>query len=169
MLLCLDVGFRNTGWVVFNKGKARAWGCIRTQKTKVKTTRVSDDNAYCAGVIARELRKVVKDHSCQAIIGEMPTGGSISSRPANQMGIALGVVACFVEMMDLPAEWVTPQSVKKVVTGKQNASKEQMMDRIRKTFPDCEFPKAKVEFEHIADAFGAYMASEGSNLVKMYG
>ena len=169
MLLCLDIGFRNTGWVVFDKGKARVWGCIRTQKTKVKTDRVSDDNAYCAGVIARELKRVVEDNKCDAVIGELPTSGSISSRPAHQMGIALGIVAGFVEVMGLPVEWVTPTDVKKAVTGKRNASKDEIMDRVRKKFSDCNFMKTKAEFEHIADACGVYLASQGGIFRKVYG
>lgn len=169
MLLCLDIGFRNTGWVLFGKGSPRHWGCVRTAKTDRKIIRVSDDNAYCAQFIARALKGIVDDYGCDGVIGELPTSGSKGARPANQMGIALGVVASLVGVMSLPVEWVTPTDVKKAAVGKRNASKEEVMDAVRRKFPKCGFPKTKAEFEHIADACGAYLASEGSTLVKLFG
>ena len=169
MLLCLDIGFRNTGWVTFEKGLLRGWGCIRTEKTKKKITRVSDDNAYCAQSIALALKSIVESLKCCGVIGELPTSGSIAARPANQMGIALGVVASLVSVMSLPVEWVTPTDVKKAVVGKRNASKEEVMEAVRRKFPRCDFPESKTEFEHIADACGVYLASEGSTLVRVFG
>ncbi len=51
----------------------------------------------------------------------------------------------------------------------RSMSKEQMMDRVRIMFSDCDFLIPKTEFEHIADAFGAYMASEGGVVKRVYG
>lgn len=157
------------GWVVFKNKVPRAWGCIRTEKTKVKVTRVSDDNAYCAGVIARGLNWVINRYRCKGLVGELPTGGSKGAKPANQMGIASGIVVCLATIKNIPAEWVIPGDVKKAATGSRRASKEKVMDAIRKRFPKCKFPKVDAEFEHIADACGVYLASEGSTLQELFG
>jgi len=169
MILYLDVGFRNTGWVLFESGYPRDWGCIRTEKTKRKITRVSDDNAHCAQFIARNLNFIVNTYKCTGIIGELPTSGSRNAKSSNQMGIALGVVASLASVRSLPIEWVTPVDVKKVVAGKKNASKDEIMIAIRKRFPKCAFPTVKAEFEHIADACGVCLASEGSTLTRLLG
>lgn len=177
MLLSLDVGFANTGWVIFDKGQPIKWGCIKTEKTKRKMTRVSDDNAARAQYIASELKKIIissftpnnVNYGNYGVIAELPTSGSQNARAANQMGIALGIAACLASLLEVPVEWATPTEVKKATTGKKNASKDEMMDTIRKAFPNCDFPKTKTHFEHIADACGVYLASRNGNLVKMFG
>lgn len=182
MLLSIDVGFANLGWVVFHRGDVIDMGVITTQKAKRKTVRVADDNADRAIVLARGLAEVMRRHRIKGIIGEMPSGGSQSSRASNQMGIATGVVSAIVGVWNVPCEWCIPTDVKKAVTGKRSASKDEVMDGVAAKMGwrrvtsgrSVEYVSAygsfnKGRFEHVADAIGAYWALGNDNLVKMFG
>lgn len=168
MLLALDVGFRATGWVVFNKGKIVETGCILTEKAKAKTVRMSNDNADRAARIALELQSICSEYKVKGIIGELPSGGAQSAKAMQQMALATGVVAATASILNLPVEWTDPNSVKLAVCGIRSASKDEIMEAIRKKF-DYPFAKQKNLFEHIADAIGVYLALKTGNLVKLYG
>jgi len=63
-----------------------------------------------------------------AIIGESPMG-SQSAAASKSAGLAIGLVATSACLLDLPIEFCTPDSVKKAVTGRKDASKDDIMDR----------------------------------------
>jgi len=167
-LLSLDVGFRATGWTVFESGKIRACGVILTDPATKKTTRNSDDNAFRAARIALELKGICETYAVQGVVGEMPSGGAQSARAMAHMALATGCVAATFSILGLPVEWTTPNEVKIAVCGVRAASKDDIMTAIKKRF-DFDFPKSKVVFEHIADSCGAYLAMRNGNLVKLYG
>lgn len=170
-LLSLDVSFRNTGWVVFDKGEIKAVGVITTDPLPKKSrVRVADANALNAAKIARELRTIVDAHGVKAVVGELPSGGAQSAKALQLMALAIGTVSAAIELLGLPVEWVTPTEVKQVATGMRSASKDEMMDACRKSFKFDGFPKTKATFEHIADACWAYRAAQnGGNLCKLFG
>lgn len=171
MLLSLDVSFRNMGWAVFDKGEVVACGVITTEaKSKKSRVRTADDTAMKAAQIAAELREVVTAYEVKGVVGELPSGGAKSAAAMKLMGMATATTAACLELLGLPAEWVTPNDVKMAACGNRSASKEEVMDACRKRFAHHGFPKAKSAFEHIADACFAYVAaSKGGNLVKLFG
>jgi len=183
MLLSLDVGFRHTGWALFNKKTIKKVGIINTVKTTRKDVLTSNDDINCAKEIYIALHLIMFENDVQGIIGEAPVGGGQNSAAVKSMGIATGILGCLVAVWDLPDEWCTPQRLKKRMTGRNSASKEEIMDAICKHYqwegrmkqgrsimyrtPLGDFKKG--DFEHIADAIGTYLTLESSNLVKMYG
>lgn len=168
MILTLDIAFASMGWAVMDGGKVVDCGTIKTEKSKVKTARVSDDRAWRCAQIAQALNKIIDENEVNAVIGEMPSG-SQNAVACNMLGLAMGVVVGVVESKRLPAEWIAPTDSKKAAVGKRAASKEEMMDWCRKEHPYFEFPKVKSVFEHIADAVAAYNGLKPGMLVKVYG
>lgn len=178
MLLVLDVGFANMGWLVFHEKKIVDCGVIQTEKTQKKSTRVADDHAYRSIILAQKLNGIIQKYDVQGIIGELPSGGAQSAKAMAFMSSAISVVSAVGTLCDLPMEWATPMEVKKALVGNRSASKEQMMDKATEMFGfsfndkkwicnDKKFGKG--EFEHIADATGVYLALKNDNLVKMFG
>jgi len=169
-LLSLDISFTNTGWTVFEKGTIIACGNIVTEKSKHKTLRVSSDDNMRTASFARQLHDIILEYDVVGVVGEMPTGGSKSSKAAKCMAKASAIVVTVCELMLVPTEWTDPKSVKIALTGKETATKLQMMAAARKKYKgkgDHLFPKAKKYFEHIADSIGVYEASKTGLLVKL--
>ncbi len=186
MLISLDMGFKNTGWSVFDNGIIIDVGIIVTAKSTKKGIRVSDDYFNRASVLTAGLQELLR-FAPEGIIAELPSGGSQNARASSQMGIATGVIASFCTITHLPFEGATPQEVKLASTGMKKATKEEVMDAIVKKFNWTKEIKQykkgvgvtfklfddrtynKGQFEHIADSVGAYLALQQNNLVKMYG
>lgn len=194
MILSLDVSFRNMGWAVLHSGAVVSCGVVKTEKQKKKTVRVSDDNVDRCSHLAIELEKIIRKYNVQGVIGELP-GGSQSAKAAASLAMGTAIAACVKALLKIPAEWTTPDAVKKAVTGKKTASKPEIMDKVisihggEKSVQEVEITKGKQAgkvqnrvtysfsgqdfpagtFEHIADAIGAYHALENDNLVKMFG
>ncbi len=196
MLLACDVAFGNLGWVVLDAGKPIASGVIVTEKTKRKNVLVSNDYYNRSSKIATELEEVIKTYDVKGLLGELPSGGAKSSRAAIQMNMATGIVASVCTLKKLPAEFCTPNDVKKITIGKLNATKQEIMDLIidqyggRKTGKKVKCKKSKKSpegmrtdytyhftgqkfgagaFEHIADAMGVWMfLKDNGNLAKIY-
>jgi Holliday junction resolvasome RuvABC endonuclease subunit len=167
-LLCLDIAFASMGWAVMEKGKVLKCGTIKTEKTKNKQTRVSDDRAWRAAILSKELNEIIVDNNVGAVVGELPSG-SQNAIAANLLGMAMGVVVGVIESNGLPVEWISPTDSKKYATGKRSASKEEVMQWCRDKHPYFDFPKFKNVFEHVADAIMAYHGLATGNLVKLFG
>lgn len=187
MLLALDIGFSHTGWSVWERGKLLDFGCIHTEKSKKKSARVADDNAARCAKLARELNGLIDEFIVQGIVGELPSGGAQSAAAIKHMAMASGVVAAVAVSRDIPVEWATPTDVKKAITGKRSATKNEIMDRVcsrlkgerdekphgrgkrvRYTLPG--FPTVgPKDFEHVADSMGAYWALQDDLLVRTFG
>ena len=194
MLLSCDLSFGNIGYTIWKEKKIVNCGLISSEKCKDKKLRVSDFQADQCAVMACDLEAIIKFHDIGAIIGEMPSG-SQSARAAKANGMVLALISTVAALLHLPAEWCTPDAVKKTVCGKKNASKTEIMDRVNDLFGDDktvslikiqkgkrsgaiservnyhflgrQWPKTK--FEHIADSVGAYMALSNGNLVRIFG
>lgn len=197
MLLTCDIAFTHFGWVALNDGKPEACGVIETEKTKRKGILVSNDYFNRSIKIATELDEVVKTFGIKGILGELPSGGAKSSRAAIQMNMATGIVATFCRLKELPAEFCTPNDVKRATIGNLSATKPEIMDFIIKKFPGkktIKYQKCRVSknhpdgkkpvytyhfcgqkfgttrFEHIADSMGVFMyLKDNGNLAKIYG
>lgn len=178
MLLVLDIGFANMGWLVFHKKEIIDCGVVTTEKTQKKGTRVADDHAFRSIVLAKGLYDIIESNGIEGIIGELPSGGAQSAKAMGFMMSAISVVAAVGTLWNLPMEWATPTEVKKALVGHRSASKEQMMAKAGEKFgfrfegghwhfKDKKFIKG--QFEHIADATGVYIALKNDNLVKMFG
>ena len=132
MLLSLDVGFRAMGYVLIDKSEIMDLGLWTTKKTTKKTTRVSDDHAEQSKFLAICLDDYIYKKKIEGIIGELPSGGAQSAKAIKFMGSAISIVASVAALNDLPTEWCSPGDVKKSVTGRSSASKEEIMNAICK-------------------------------------
>lgn len=168
-MIALDLGFRKTGWVVFENGTPIAWGNIETEKTKKKTTRVSDDNFSRAMEWARALDEITEQYPVQGMIMELPSMGALSAAALRDMSTVLGIAGACAGIWRLPADVCTPTENKKALTGRKAASKDEMMAAVRKKYPNTPWPKTKSAFENIADAAAVYTALRNGNVVKMFG
>lgn len=195
MLLSLDVAFSHLGWSVFDGGKPIAVGVIEA-KAVSGLRLVSDVRADRCANMTKQLLDVIGGYGVKGIIGELPAG-SQNATAANQLGWASGMVVSMATFLDLPAEWVGQNDVKKSVVGRLNATKDEIMDRIsghygwqkdekrivvtkegskrkgavsvQATFHVLGGKYPKGEFEHIADSIGVYWASQHRNLCRMFG
>jgi Holliday junction resolvasome RuvABC endonuclease subunit len=167
-ILTLDVGFRATGWAVCGPDGPVACGVIRTEPSAKKLkVRTADDYSIRAAKMARELHNIIRAYNVARVIGELPSGGAQNARAMAMMNMATAVVAAVVELNELPSEWATPGDVKLALCGKKSASKDDMMNKARAVWGhQCEFPAVKAEFEHIADACGAWSALKYGSIVR---
>lgn len=167
-VLALDIAFGNLGWSVVCKGQPVAFGTIKTAKSKVKSTRVSDDKATRAASIAEELKAIILEHKVAGIVGELPSG-SQNAASSNLLGYANGVVVGVATAYSLPCEWISEGDSKKAAIGKRTGTKEEMMAWARAKWPSVEFPKTITWFEHVADSLAAYNGLKSGVLVRAFG
>ena len=182
MILTLDIAFRNMGWATIHSGNIISVGIFKTEKSKVKTTRVANDYADCSEKLFAQIANTCTEYTVQGIIGELPVGGAKSARAHAQMNMAISIVACACRSLKLPREFCTPAEVKLALTNNRSASKTTIQSKIRSKFglkhqfdARGEFTVVtgtkwyKSNFEHIADAIGAYLALKDDNLVRIFG
>lgn len=186
MLLSLDLGFVNTGYIIMGPDGLEAYGVISTQKTTNKQGRVADDNIDRCCVIARKINELVAHYGIVGVLGELPSGGAQSSSAAKAMSLVTGCIGACVAVLNLPCEWCTPTQTKVALSGNKTASKQDMMEKatrvtgggyekkangIQYWMPLASGKRGPVmygsSFEHVADALGAYMALENGLLVKI--
>jgi Holliday junction resolvasome RuvABC endonuclease subunit len=177
-LFCIDAGFVSTGLSIFlvENGKLIFNNCltIQTKKSeKKKSVRVADDDSERIKNIIIGINEFIDpylNHSLMAAV-ELPTGGAQGARANRTMGMITGSIVTYLEIMGWPTEYVSPNDVKIAVTGSRKASKDEIMEKIKKEFINFEylFPKTKSKFEHIADSIGcAVHIKRHSEMFKMF-
>jgi Holliday junction resolvasome RuvABC endonuclease subunit len=169
MLLAVDIGFRKTGCVIFDKGKILHSQVIVTEKSDNKKIRKSDDYASNTAFLVSELADICDNYNIKAILVEMPHAGSKSSIAAAAMARASASIIAVATILGIPIESCSPRDVKIAVCGKASAEKKEIMAVILKKFNHPTFPKEEGLLEHICDACGVYLVLKTSNLVKMFG
>jgi Holliday junction resolvasome RuvABC endonuclease subunit len=192
MILSVDPGFSNYGYAVWNEyGEIVKVGVLTTEKTKVKINRISDDTAFRIASLTTQLNDVIRTHSINGVIGEMPSGGGKSSAAVKNMALALAITVAVITLNRIPIEWCSALEVKIAMTGKKQATKLDMMLATCMVFPSWKLTtktktfknkKDRVDniywplgkemgankFEHVADAIGVAYALKNSNIIKMY-
>jgi Holliday junction resolvasome RuvABC endonuclease subunit len=193
MILAIDPSIANYGCSVINtQGKVINVGTIHTKKATKKLLRVADDEVQRITYITAQLSQVIQKYQIQGVVGELPPSGSKSVKAARGLAMAMALsVALFTEHK-LPVEWATPIEVKQAMTGRKDASKEDMMlaackrygwkvsekiirpkqtrkiQRTDRVYHPLGKTMGKNDFEHIADSLGAYEALKHTNVVRMY-
>lgn len=180
MLLSLDIALSNTGWVLWERGEMIDCGVVRTEKNKKKTVRTADDNADRAALLSAFICTLLRSWSITGVLGELPSG-SQNARAANQLGIALGAVVGAATAYQMPCEWCSQQEVKKAVSGRKNASKDEIIAHVAERMGWVVVENMagkpfkwhavggsfnKTHIEHIADAVGVYWALSNGVLVR---
>jgi len=165
MILSIDVGFNNTGWVVIDElGNIVSCGCIQTKKYSKKDISVAEDTMRRIREIASSLKSIIEKFKIKKVIAELPHGGGKSALAIKSMGIASGIIGSIVELFNLECAWIRPSEVKRVVCQEGETPKDVIMEFVLNKYSNCEFfPRRngiinKSKFEHIADAICAYLA-----------
>ena len=171
VLLALDIGFRNMGWLVFNPFTDTVvdFGCIQTEKLSGKRSirlRVSEDDFYRCQRTAMGLCAIISEHRVTGIVAEIPTGGARGARPNRTMGLATGLLAGLCEAVSIPTETYSPMEIKKAATGQRNASKEAVIEAMTKRFPAIASFDRPALMEHIADAAAVIIAAQDGILYR---
>ena len=166
-ILSIDIGLRNTGWVVVKeshqKVKIEDFGCIKTKPNKKK--KVSLDNMDNVRYITRELMYIIEKSKPSYIVAELPTSGAKSAKAIVAMALSSAIIACIVEILEIDVVWVSPMKSKQDFIGQRSGDKDLAMAKTRELYPDVVWPKYKNVFEHVADAVSAYYSAKVSNLI----
>lgn len=172
-IIGVDLGFRSTGLVAAVPDHSDAgysidrFVCIKTEKAgKKKAIFVAQDDVQQCQNLFNGVMEFIRQFDPTALAVELPTAGAKGARANRGMGIATGMAASVAAITGLPVIWVYPEDSKKLVGGKKNASKDDMMDAIRNMWPQEDWPKTKNQFEHIADAAAALLVAKYSDIYK---
>lgn len=193
MLLACDPGYSNYGCSVIDQyGTVIDIGTIQTSKAKNKLLRTSDDDVQRITYITEQLSKVIHHYDVKGVLAELPPSGGQSSVAVKGLAMAVALSTALFSECGLPVEWATPEEVKRALTGKRNASKEDMMQAVCKKY-DWPITQKKIyskktkkiqridniyhplgkslgknQFEHIADSLGAFAALKHTNTARMF-
>lgn len=166
-VLGIDAGFAATGLVVVEGRRVLEWDVIRTERTPAKRgVRVADDDAERCATLAQRLDQAIRSWAPAGAVVELPTGGAQGARANRAMGMATGIIVSVLELRAIPAEWVTPQMVKKAAAGRRDAAKEHVKEAVRRRFEWASWPAYAWQEEHVADAAAAILAAEGGTLLR---
>lgn len=169
MILSIDAGYRSTGYTIFNfKEEIIDFGVIKTSKSQQKQKRVINDHFDNAKYITATIKNIITERNIKILIGELPSGGGKSARAMSAMNMITAIIASCCELLEIPSEFTSPSEVKFVMTGSKIASKEEVMIAVQKKYPDINFPKAKCEFEHIADSIGAFHVLKNCDIIRLF-
>ena len=172
-VLGIDPGFSSLGWAIcemFNRDlTASQCGVITTEKAKhLVQLRSSEDNIQRAQLIYHQLSKILS-HNDIGLIATETMSWPRNAGVVAKMGIVWGVIASVSEQLSIPMLQASPIEIKKAVTGNGKASKEEMIASIKTKFPSLILPPQTTLQEHCADAVGAVMACQRTQLMRIVG
>ena len=160
VILCLDPAFRHLGVTVISLLMASeevvhaSVVCTEKQNKKAKVL-AADDNHRCSQELAGHLMAVIKQWKPVLICAESMQG-SQNSHAALLQGMSWGVVSAVTRVLNIPVLQTTPQTVKKVLCGRKDASKDDIEAAVCKLFPSMVPLAAKIQpaslREHAYDA-----------------
>ncbi|MCC6811727.1 MAG: crossover junction endodeoxyribonuclease RuvC [Deltaproteobacteria bacterium] len=165
-LLGLDPGFAAIGWAVVETDpdagdRLVAAGVVRTKKAKPKqSVSASIDNFRRAQEIGRALGALALDHRVDVVCAEamsFPRSSSVAAK----MAMCWGVLAQLCQVLRVRVVQASPQEIKRALTGRTNATKDDVGAAVSLRFPDCVGivgPLPRGLDEHAYDAVGAAVA-----------
>lgn len=146
---------------------------IRTQKAaRKRRVRAADDNFERIITIAGTLREVVDAYKPVAVCAESMSWPRNAANAA-KMALCWGAMAALIEARGLPVVQISPQELKLALTGKRNATKEEVEAALCERFGAAALNKAGIkdiprfQQEHAIDALAAVVASEGAEVIRM--
>ncbi len=171
-LLGIDPGFASIGWAVVELGAdgehLKTLGVIRTKKSNRKqNTLAAADNFRRAREIGRALGGLLLEHRIEVVCAEamsFPRSSSVAAK----MAMCWGVLAQLCEVLRIPMVQASPQQIKKAVTGRSSASKDDVGDALSLRFSDAVGLVGNLPgglHEHAFDAVGAVVACLDSDVV----
>jgi crossover junction endodeoxyribonuclease RuvC len=176
VILGLDAGFASLGWAAValmpDGPRLSALGVLRTGKGRASTL-ATEDNAQRARILWRGLRKIAEQWQPSAIAVESiswPRNAGVTGK----MGIAWGMIFALAEHHRMPLIHTSPKEIKRAVTGRADASKEDVLAGLvaRRGFGGhllddlraADIPEG--QWEHPVDAAAAIVAALDTDVVR---
>lgn len=151
-ILAIDPSLTNSAAAIEEEGIIMRHYLVKTQKIKIKSIRVGNDDLRRCREIAEWIMKIIEDEKPDIIAAEMPTG-SQSSRASKAAGMVIGIMTNFDDLLT-----VTPGDVKKALCNNIKASKQDMINKADEV-TEIQFNEInKGVREHVADAVGVIFA-----------
>lgn len=162
-VLCIDPGWKCGVALVSIDGGTPKYlytGVIATDPANKKLRLLkADDDCRRGDEVWEGLQEVAdKAERIVAVFIESATSGK-GSRAVYSMGHNKSLANCFARHIGAPTFCVSAQAVKKAATGKNSASKQQVIDAMIKKAPHLDWDGiVKSKREHAADACAVFLA-----------
>ena len=168
-ILACDPSITAFGWVVISQtGQVMHRGCIQTKPSpKVNKIRKGDDRCRRITEINTILLKLIRKYNIQYIVAEQPHG-SQSAVAAIMIGVMLGMLQTLADTLDIGIEWYSEGESKQNILGKKTAVKVEMINAIRKEYPEFPFKNVKYFDEAVADAMAVFHCAHTFSPVLKY-
>ena len=152
-ILGIDPGLASTGWGILEDGQKNIiyidHGIIKTKAGQIRAERLF--------FIMRSIRLIIKKYKpTEAAIENLYFGKNVSS--AIPVAEARGVISAVIAENGIPVRELTPNAVKKGVTGFTGADKKQVQEMVRIILGLEAVPKP----DHCADALAAAICAVNS-------
>lgn len=163
-VLGIDPGYANLGFAAVNlmhpSGSSITEIQLVTTKPSPKKLRlaVADDDSRRLIEIEDHLLAFLDKHKPQIISIEDPPWGK-SAKAVKCCALMWGAAHGIARNRGLPVVNISAKTIKKVVTGTETASKEDMLDALKAKHPTFKGWLDKKAVEHVADAVGAAIAA----------
>lgn len=156
-VLCLDPSLRAFGWAIIEDGEFLSGGCIETKP--IKGSKVSDSDTDALFFISKTLKEILTKTKCDKIVFEN-SAGSKSSRANQSLAYVKGLVISICVFYGTEHETIKAKSVKKKLTLDNNATKDAVLDEVKKSFKSFDkkvghLPKFKLYA--VSDAAAVYL------------
>lgn len=176
LLLGIDPGFAALGWTLVElqlddeaPPLLVAAGVLRTKKSaKKRGTLASDDNLRRARELYAGLSALERTWRPAVVCAESMSFPR-NAGAAAKLSIAWGVLAALTEARGLPLVQCSPQQLKKAVSGRADASKEDVLSALARLYPTLLLKLADTPrslWEHPVDALGAVHTALNSEVVR---
>lgn len=149
-VLCLDPSLRAYGWAIISKDDIIDGGCILTS--------ADNSDSISLEAISKELKRIIQKHKPTTIIFEI-AAGSKSARANQALAYVRGLTISACIFSDIPYEIIRAKQIKTLLTGDAHASKEQILDEIRKNFSSFDkivYKMPKIKVYAVSDAAATY-------------
>jgi Holliday junction resolvasome RuvABC endonuclease subunit len=183
-IIALDVAFTHLGASVleYDTASSTNWDVLSTTclvtkpEAKKRHSYETDDKVRRVRILCKGLATLIEEWEPLLVAAELPSSGGKSAAAHASMGIAISVVTCVTELLDIPMRSYNWDDIKLKVTGKKTAGKKEIQEAIVKLYPalGVEHKSTRKDsktgytgnFEHIADSIGAAMCAMDSDVVE---
>lgn len=162
--LGIDAGFAFVGWSLMAVGDAAEDDCVidanvfETKKSnKKQKVLVASDDQRRSREIARFFADKIEMNTVRILCLEaksLPRNAATSSK----LGHCFGILSTLAEVFDIPIASVSPQELKKHLTGRIKVTDEELNEAIAKRYGEAEYFLSKIarsKRQHAYDAIGA--------------
>lgn len=158
-ILCCDPSFTAWGYAVVDiECRLYDSGKIKTEpKSHKLKIRKGEDRVRRILEILVPLNDLIEKHNICLIVSELPHG-SQNANASIMIGVVTGILQTMSYFMDIPIEWYDQGEAKKLLLGKREGEKEEIIEVISEMYPEREWGqwRKKGEDEAIADSLAIY-------------